>query len=591
MYRLNLLGPVRLVTSDDLPVSGLMTRPKQLAVLAYLATARPRGLHRRDTVIGVFWPEKSQDRARRSLRQTLHVLRSNLGSETVLSRGRDEIGVDLGRVRSDVADVEVAVDRGEVETALSLYRGDFLQGFFLARTPDFEDWVAIERERIRQQVFELTSRAIQGLLQAGDPPGALSIASRVAALRPAHEPSARAVIRLCLEIGDRTRARRAYDLLARQLEVSFGVPPDHETRDLLDRMKQPARIAAPAPSEHTAPTRAGNEDLLATPVPGVRRSRGDLAAPSVPGARSRWNRWLAWVAAASTAVITTAFVGFRATRVAPSPSVDWGAMAAGALVERSTELTGPPPRTSRDAATLLNEAVYLDPAHPQAHALLSLEYTWQAQVGGGDPILADSAEFLARRAVDLASDDALSWLSLAQALGLKGRLGEAQAAYQAGLGRDPRHAELHFGSGWYAFLRGELDRSLRSFGLALAAEPDDALTAGHVGAVLLLAGHPTEAQAWVEAAAAVGTQQPAIFALKVAIYSASDRMERGREALDEWLRSQPDNASAFAVGSTLRGSRTRLGAGGGARGRRPICSGPNCAAPSGSPIGRPMGMP
>ncbi|HET7739813.1 MAG TPA: hypothetical protein VFL67_04095, partial [Mycobacterium sp.] len=87
MIRLRLLGPVELAGGDEAPLRQLLAQPKRLAVLAYLAV-RPAGTYvRRDALLGVFWPDLPQDAARRSLRQALHVLRSGLGAESILTRG------------------------------------------------------------------------------------------------------------------------------------------------------------------------------------------------------------------------------------------------------------------------------------------------------------------------------------------------------------------------------------------------------------------------------------------------------------------------------------------------------------------------
>lgn len=54
MLRLTTLGTIRLERDGEaVPVP----QPKRVALLAYLALARPRGLHRRDTLLAMFWPE------------------------------------------------------------------------------------------------------------------------------------------------------------------------------------------------------------------------------------------------------------------------------------------------------------------------------------------------------------------------------------------------------------------------------------------------------------------------------------------------------------------------------------------------------
>src|SRR5207249_595698 len=78
MLKLQLLGSPDLLDAGR-DISPVLRRPKSLALLAYLAAARPRGFHRRDTLLALFWPDLDQAHARNALRQTVHSLRHELG--------------------------------------------------------------------------------------------------------------------------------------------------------------------------------------------------------------------------------------------------------------------------------------------------------------------------------------------------------------------------------------------------------------------------------------------------------------------------------------------------------------------------------
>jgi hypothetical protein len=53
--------------------------------------AEPRGYHRRDSLLGLFWPNADEEHLRSSLRKSLHLLRKSLGEHALLSRGDEEI--------------------------------------------------------------------------------------------------------------------------------------------------------------------------------------------------------------------------------------------------------------------------------------------------------------------------------------------------------------------------------------------------------------------------------------------------------------------------------------------------------------------
>jgi DNA-binding SARP family transcriptional activator len=94
MIELRLLGALALTGADGAEVRTVVAQPKRLALLAYLAAARPYGFHRRDTLLGLLWPELDETRARRALNRAVYFLRCELGERTIVSRGAEELGID-----------------------------------------------------------------------------------------------------------------------------------------------------------------------------------------------------------------------------------------------------------------------------------------------------------------------------------------------------------------------------------------------------------------------------------------------------------------------------------------------------------------
>src|SRR5690242_5139545 len=92
--RLHTLGALDLRGSDGRELRVTLAQPKRIALLAYLALATPRGFHRRDTLIALFWPEHDEEHARNSLSQSVHVLRLALGASSLVSRNGDALSLD-----------------------------------------------------------------------------------------------------------------------------------------------------------------------------------------------------------------------------------------------------------------------------------------------------------------------------------------------------------------------------------------------------------------------------------------------------------------------------------------------------------------
>src|SRR5215216_3841684 len=110
MARFHVLGLIDLQGAQGEELRSVLVQPKRLALFAYLVLARPRGLHRRDSLSALFWPESDGERARLALRQALHYLRRSLGDRVIISRGDEEIGIAADALWCDAIAFESALD-------------------------------------------------------------------------------------------------------------------------------------------------------------------------------------------------------------------------------------------------------------------------------------------------------------------------------------------------------------------------------------------------------------------------------------------------------------------------------------------------
>jgi DNA-binding SARP family transcriptional activator len=182
----------------------LSLQPKRLALLAYLAVATPRGVHRRDTLLALFWPDQDAESARGALRQGLKGLRQVLPG-VVVTRG-DDVGLDPAALVCDVWAFEEAVERAELEQAASLYRAPFLQGFFLTDCSAFEQWVDGERDRRARAYRKVIEQIAERVGRGGDRLAAVSWWRRVSEQDPYSTRVALRVMEALEAAGDRAGA-------------------------------------------------------------------------------------------------------------------------------------------------------------------------------------------------------------------------------------------------------------------------------------------------------------------------------------------------------------------------------------------------
>jgi hypothetical protein len=96
MIEFRTLGTIDLRDPGGVAVRSVLSQPKRLALFAYLVLERPDDLHRRDTLLGVFWPDLEDERARAILRKSLHYVRRSLGGDVLVGHGAgDEVSIVL----------------------------------------------------------------------------------------------------------------------------------------------------------------------------------------------------------------------------------------------------------------------------------------------------------------------------------------------------------------------------------------------------------------------------------------------------------------------------------------------------------------
>ena len=158
---IRLLGSVSLELEAQ-PVTGLPSRAAE-ALLIYLSYQdRPVS---RETLAELLWADRTPKQALTNLRTVLTGLRRELGEFLIISR--KEVGfnhnaavtIDAMRFEERLQELSTTLQSPtpltetasrDLQASLDLYQGDFLEGFYLRDGRGFEEWAALQRERLRR---------------------------------------------------------------------------------------------------------------------------------------------------------------------------------------------------------------------------------------------------------------------------------------------------------------------------------------------------------------------------------------------------------------------------------------------------------
>lgn len=290
LLRLELLcfGPPTARVGGDTPPPDVLWR-KHLALLVYLALS-PDLTRTREHLLGLLWPEKTQDKARHSLNEATRRLRTGLGANRLISRGDsltlNRIDLDVDALRFD------DLAQRDPEAATALLRGDFLEGFTVDGSTTFEDWSSERRSHYRAVGARLLVREGETALAASRFPTARDTAREALALLPGHEPAVSLAMRAAALSGDASSALAVFHEFRERLQDELGEAPSRELEALAERIRserwrrltgrhadpEPALIMQPGVHDRAFAVveegvRSGARALVITGDPGLGKTR------------------------------------------------------------------------------------------------------------------------------------------------------------------------------------------------------------------------------------------------------------------------------------------------------------------------------
>lgn len=540
MVKLRTLGTIDLASDEGVRIDALLRRPKRLALLAYLVTAHPDTTYRREKLLAMFWPEIDEQRARGSLRQSIHVLRQHLGADCVTTIGDEQICLSPTVIGCDATAFDRAIREGQHAHALALYEGEFLPGLFLDGAGEFDEWLESTRSRLREQATAAAIHVAGRAASTGDHLGSLAAARRAVSIAPSDERASRLLISALDRTGDRGAAIATYAALAQRLHSDFEVLPSAETQAVIAEVRARDQVRLVA-DPMRPPTRQA--DLQLVPRPPSRRRV------------TRLTRAIAGGALFGTVLLLTGSGTHPTSRIEP-PAVPPAARDAYA---RARFYLGKPSEENLHRSVLLFEkALDAEPLYAAAYAGLGDAYL---RLGYGS-YLAPSDAFpkalaAARRAIELDSlaPEAHATLAFAR-MYFDWDWAGADREFRLATTLAPDYALAH---DWYAYLltaTGHDVEARQQVDLAQRLDPLSVAIAVDAGFVAFYAGDLTEARRRLMSALLMAPEVPGAHLWLGRLEQREGHLERARaeyEASGE-LKAWVPTISGAAYVEAVRGN-------------------------------------
>jgi DNA-binding SARP family transcriptional activator len=210
-------------------------------LLAYLLRHKGRAFPR-SVLADLIAPDLAEVQARHALSQALWQIRRCLPG--LLESDASQVGIaSHTELWVDALEFQALVERSlagqeqpaallaSLRQAVDLYRGDLLEGFY-------EEWVLIERERLRELFLQALERLVTAFKAALQYQQALITAQRLVSADPLNEAAHREVMRLYHYLGSPAEALRQYEIIRGILRQEFDLEPEVETSQIAQAIAQ-----------------------------------------------------------------------------------------------------------------------------------------------------------------------------------------------------------------------------------------------------------------------------------------------------------------------------------------------------------------
>jgi DNA-binding SARP family transcriptional activator len=240
---INMLGLVEIYRDPSRPLSpDAWTSKRARDILCFIASRQHRRASK-ETLIDIFWRDDDPESIEKKFHPTISYIRKALNSNQLLRQnfllykdGEYLLNPELS-YRSDVeefdrlvAEAASAHRRGETERcsqayeeAVSLYRGEFMQG-----TND--EWVEAQRSYYRDQYLRMLEKLAAAAQGAGEWERSLALARKILRDDPFREEVHCRVMRAHAALGNRVAVKEQYETLRGLLREELGVEPAQETQ-------------------------------------------------------------------------------------------------------------------------------------------------------------------------------------------------------------------------------------------------------------------------------------------------------------------------------------------------------------------------
>lgn len=241
--QINMLGSPRIIYNERDITDKLSY--KSAGILYYVSA---NDYSSREKIAYTFWEGSSEDAAKYNLRYNLWSMNkifksSNKDEEAILEWNKNNlflnnsynVDIDIKKYSQELESDDL--DLKSLIKLKSLYKGEFLEGFYLKDSFSFNDWLFFEREKYQKKHVQVLENLLEIYKKEKNYDKSISILQEMLNLNSLDEGLYVELVKIYLEKGDRANALKIYNKCVHVLRQELNISPKKSTQKLLKIIK------------------------------------------------------------------------------------------------------------------------------------------------------------------------------------------------------------------------------------------------------------------------------------------------------------------------------------------------------------------
>lgn len=195
------------------------------ALLYYIVL---RGEASREELATLLWGNKNSEKARKNLRNTIYQTNRELGIEAIISPNRSMLAMN--------PDIDISCDvqlfLSDPLRRLHLFKGRFLENFYIKNCPEFDLWTEKIRYRLEKTYLKACHKLLDKQEHLSNLEEAESLILKMIGMDEFNEEHYLSLMKLYLEEGQTGKIIETYHRLAQLLDKELGIGPSEQIKKL-----------------------------------------------------------------------------------------------------------------------------------------------------------------------------------------------------------------------------------------------------------------------------------------------------------------------------------------------------------------------